>query len=1028
MWVVLISATLAAVADDAATTPPTGERQRRYPPKTARQLFTDADIATARANIARFPAAREVADKIIAAADNWLEWSDADLAGMVTPGAVPRAFDVSAGGGCPHCGQEIYKFGTYPWIIDPKKPFKLTCPVDGTIYPSNDYETYYKSGFKVKQGWDTAFVDDGWGWKSPSGEKFWFVAHYNQRLWKDYLAPGVRSLGRAYLLTGDKRYAHKAAVLLHRFAQVYPGMDYNKQSRYGQMQTALGNTYKGKSLNRVWETSVAKSIAESYDIIWDTLDSDSELQRFTGKSSPQIRSFIEANLLEDEIDAYFTGQMRGNFGMHQSALVYLMLSRQTGENEKWRDDLMNRSGDVAGMTGLNFALYNSIYRDGVPFETAPGYNFGWVSNLTQMANPLQKTGLDLFKLPRMASFYEAPLDLINIGQFTPDLGDSGSVYGGLVGQSADVYQTAYRNYGDARYARFLASFGATGDAGFRSFDALFSPPIVAEATALPPQKPRLLDGYGMGILSNPADTVSASLFYGFGGGHGHADRLQLQIFGANQSLLPDLGYPDAANAYEAGRYTWSRNTIAHNTVTVDAAQQSTNLPGTVHLFASSPFARVIDVDANRTYAQCDVYRRRLVMVDAGENQSYYLDTFDVSGGAQHDYSLHGPPGQFEMLNGALSVPQKGTLAGVDVATGDIYDDAALRPRSKGTVYSSYRGSGFQHLFNVQRLQGAPNTQPSTHWIAQWKSEKDSQARLRVRILPQPGQEIIVADARVSPLKPTEVKFLIARRQTPGQSLSSRFVSVLEPFASTPFITDARQIPLDGGDGLAVEVQRTDGFTDVITHNPSGSTLQLRRYGLSTDARTAVITLNAAGRVTRVFFAGGSYLDAGGKHHIAASLPSGVVTAIEPAQRLIHIQLQDPQANFETSDLVGRIVHFENEAKRNAHPIVAAKREGDELMLTTGDDLLVGRAHLTGVGGEQLQTDTALVVAPTYLGAFVTDPAQKIFFRLRSAKDGVLQLNQPLPKAQPFQVGQNVWLTDVGPGDRLDAPQIYSWAQ
>lgn len=1024
--VLLLAALTSPVRADAPDDPaPLGARTPRYPLKMARGLFTDAEISTAHANIAHYPAARKVADGIIKKASIWLDWSDEALSLLVTPANVPRAFDVSAGGGCPHCGKEIYKFGTYPWKVDLKKPFKLTCPVDGTVYPSNDYEAFYKSGFHDKRSWDTAYVDDGWGWTSSQGEKFWWVAHYNHQVWKQSLGPGVQNLGRAYLLTGDKRYAHKAAVLLHRMAQVYPRMEHEKQSRYGTMEAARGQRYSGKVLNHIWETKLVKQMAESYDAIWETLDSNRELQRMSGKSGPQLRSYIEANLLEDAIDAYFSGRVRGNFGMHQSALVHLMLARQFGERDKWLDDLMNRTGNPLGVTGLNFALYNLVSRDGVPYETAPGYNFGWVGNLSEMAGLLQKSNLDLFQLPRMARLYGAPLDLVNIGRFTPDLGDSGNIYGGLVGQSADVYQTAYRIYGDERYARFLARFKATGDSGFGSFNSLFLPPVTAATDTLPPQRARLLDGYGMGILNNREDSVSASLYYGYNGGHGHADRLHFQLFAAKQSLLPDLGYPDAANVYEAGRFTWSRNTIAHNTVTVDAAQQSKNVPGTVHLFADSPFARVLDVDANGTYPQCSLYRRNLMMVDAGENRSYYLDIFDIAGGAQHDYSLHGPPGTFETLGGGKwGAPALGTLAGENVALGDIYDDPKLRQKGKTTDFSGYKGSGFQHLFNVQRLQSGSD------WMAQWTHEKNPQAQLRVRVLAQPGQEIILADARVSPLKPVEVKYLIARRQAAdgAKNLSSRFVSVIEPFEKEAFLASAQIWPLDGGDGLAVAVRRSDGQTDVVVRDASGSAKTLRRYGLATDAQSAVVTLNGAGRATRVFFAGGTYLEADGRRHTTPRWPSGAVTAIDPATLSIRIRLKDPQATFDAASLRGRIVHFENEMRRTAHPIVAAQRQGDELRLTTRDDLLVGRVRLTGVEARQLKTNTPLILAPTYRGALVTDAQHRASFRLRAVEEGALQLAQPLPANHPFKIGQDVWLANVGSGDRLDVPPIYSWSQ
>src|SRR6185437_8410007 len=219
---------------------------------------------------------------------------------------VPRAFAVSAIG-CPVCGAKMRaEHGDYGWIMDPSKPFKLTCPVDGTVFPSNDYESYYRSGFKTKNNGDGKYVDDGWGWTDPkTGEKFWFVAYYNHWMWQKYLVPGLSDLANAYLLTGDKKYAHKAAVMIHRIAEVYPGMDYAKQSRYGQMLAAQGRDYPGKVVNAIWETSLTQHVCDAYDAVFDTIDSDAELQRETGKTGPQIRSFIEANFLEDAIDAVF---------------------------------------------------------------------------------------------------------------------------------------------------------------------------------------------------------------------------------------------------------------------------------------------------------------------------------------------------------------------------------------------------------------------------------------------------------------------------------------------------------------------------------------------------------------------------------------------------------------------------------------------------------------------------------------------------------------------------------------------------
>ena len=97
-----------------------------------------------------------------------------------------------------------------------------------------------------------------------------------------------------------------------------------------------------------------------------------------------------------------------------------------------------------------------------------------------------------------------------------------------------------------------------------------------------------------------------------------------------------------------------------------------------------------------------------------------------------------------MLGGQWSEPAKGTLAGENVELGQIYDDPNLAASGATTGYGTYAGSGFQHLYNVRTLRGEP-------WIAQFTHEKGPGAMMRIRILDQPGQQLFLCDAHVSPV-------------------------------------------------------------------------------------------------------------------------------------------------------------------------------------------------------------------------------------------------------------------------------------
>ena len=65
-------------------------RTPQFPLKDQRTLFTDAEIALLRANVARYPAAKKVAETILADAAYWVEWTDEALRDIIPTAEVPR--------------------------------------------------------------------------------------------------------------------------------------------------------------------------------------------------------------------------------------------------------------------------------------------------------------------------------------------------------------------------------------------------------------------------------------------------------------------------------------------------------------------------------------------------------------------------------------------------------------------------------------------------------------------------------------------------------------------------------------------------------------------------------------------------------------------------------------------------------------------------------------------------------------------------------------------------------------------------
>ena len=986
--------------------PPPVVRERHYGLKTARTLHTEEELAQARANIEGFRSAKSLLDGIVAQAERWVAMSDDGLLDMIPPATVPRAFNVSIEG-CPVHGKKIYEHGTYPWTIRPDKPYLIECPVGHETYPGNDFHAYLRSGHSDATALQGDYVDDGWGWVDPKGERRWFVGYACHWHWTKYVIPAVRALSRAYLLTGNPTFGHKGALMLAAIAADYPNFDYASQSRYGFLTQGR---YHGKILNHIWETGTFQTLAEAYDNLWDHFDGDTDVQARLGKTGEEIRSMIEAQLLEEGIECTFSGKIQGNFGMHQLTLATAAVVRQHGPVEEWCRGILTCTDRGASHTGLNYALYNLVHRDGMPNETAPGYCFIWPSRIVAMAPVLRKAGIDLFQLPKMKSLVMAPLDLVCVGAFTPDVGDSGSVWGGIVGRSADVYQPAYHAYPDPRIFDWLREAGAVGEAGFRTYDSLFAPTIPRAESALPTPATRLMDGYGMALLCNERNTLGLSMYYGYRGGHSHFDTLGFDLYANGRKMMPDLGYPDFMNGFVSGIFTWSKNTISHNCVMIDRQRQTGNGPGRATVFAATGGVHAVEVSAPSAYPGCEDYRRGLVLVETGADTGYVVDVFRVAGGKEHHYSVHGPPGHAEVIGGTWTEPVPGTLAGKDVPVGLPYDDPVLGQPDYRGAFGGYRGSGFSHFVNVQHHEGG-------EWVAEYSHMRDERAKLHIRVLPAEGQEVMIADAQVSPVKHKElVKYVLARQGGPP-GLSSLFVGVFEPFRDAPLIESVSHERLL--DGILIEVRRGAELDRVLYRTAPESVLTAGAD--NTDGDIAVIT-RRDGKVVRAVLIGGRRLDANGvvvKHEPV----TGTVAAVFPAERQAELAFGGP---VQPGILLGKHLAFVHGERLVRHRVTGAEKQGGRIRVTLADDILIGRAKVASAKGDTISTPVAFTFPAVYPGCRAADESFGHFVEVVSV-GSTIRLAQPFPEGVLADADEDgvtdIWLCSFGPGASVSLPSV-----
>ncbi|MEN6301792.1 MAG: hypothetical protein ABFD96_03665, partial [Armatimonadia bacterium] len=641
--------------------------------KSARTFYTDARIAAAQAKIAKYDWARGSVAGAEAAAKRWVEMSDQALWDFIPPPEQLRALNVSFGVDCPVHGAEIFRLGGhYPWIVSSDRPFKVKCPVGHEEYPSNDFQPWNMQSLTEEPQRGPGYKDTGAGWMDDKGRRYFFVGYYVfWHRWQKEVLPAVSQLAQAYLLTGKSIYAHKCGVMLAKLAGDWARYDYPTQAYHNGSWPARIN---GRILDYIWSNGTVIDLSKAYDAVYPGLD-EPELATFLKtRQIEAIKPHVEQKMLRVMADDIMRGFICGNMGMHQQALATLATVWDNTDpaagatKQQMRDWIMTGKGDS------EYLLWNGFYRDGHGGESSPGYSSGWVSNYYQVARLLPGLGLDIWSNPKLKKMADIGIDLTVAGITAPSIGDSGSILGsGKVALAPSIQGPAFEQYHDPRFAQALKAMKARSESLWESeFDPEEVDAAVAKSGPDIEYKTRNLGGYGLAILEagQGKQRRGVSMYYGHaGGGHGHRDRLTLEMLDSRfeHPVLNDMGYP--AHWLEKNTY-WTSNTISHYGVVVNQGWQQTMYPGYLNTLASAPGVQLMDASAEKVAypSAASEYRRSVALIDISPESSYLLDIFRVKGGWEHDYSFHGPAfPEFTVSGGQPGPAQpKGTLAGEDV--------------------------------------------------------------------------------------------------------------------------------------------------------------------------------------------------------------------------------------------------------------------------------------------------------------------------------------------------------------------------
>ncbi|MBQ3225279.1 MAG: S-layer homology domain-containing protein, partial [Oscillospiraceae bacterium] len=928
-----------------------------------------------------------------------------------------------------HKSEAVRKYGylgneLYPEVgTDPECPVKLN--------PGED-----------PLGWG---ADDGLGYVTGKvldngiPERYNFIAYYlHWGLFRSasggfsvgqvYIA--IRETALAYVYTGDKKYGRVAAVLLDRLADFYPGYDL---SIYGEnIQNSDGGTMKGKTIGRIWETGALGTYIQSYDAVFDMYDDPEVLAYIRSKAETikmrhakntpsQIRTNIEDGLIREGLEAIRRNQVSGNFGYPQVPNAYgAVVLDSMPETKYWLDYLMapgfTNKGDYSPGGGILDQLVNQVDHDGEGNE-ASDYNTDWMVTLLGIQDALDDYDPDAFanaslynnpKFVRM--FY--PYAPMVMASYTPEIGDSQSTAERSFWLETENAIKGYRKLRDERTKKTLAQYiymrnGNTTD-GLNEGIFVKNPEGIQEeikkiieekGTLNPPAE--MLTGFGFAALRDGvefSDVTSPTqfdnrhgfwMYFGYNGGHGHRDSLNLGMDAFGLNFMPELGYPEETQK-QPNRLQWVSNTLAHNTVTVDGDWQKTSdVRGKSLHFDDSEMVQLMDVDAKSVYPQTDIYRRSVVMVKIDDNSFYGVDFFRVKGGDDHLYSLHALSNEICDTEGLDLVSQtdengnyKGTYAGIDAKyiknekTGKVraYTENAVLAENEVVLeaefgadpnspdaweYDTIFPRGYTWLENVDRDNSQSEQFEVDFKIKDFKKALGGKAgdlHLRATML-SVGEGTTVSTADGYPPQKAEnkaipsLRYLLVNRT--GENLDTMFTTVLEPYRDTRTLGGAQELALSIKEGTetardthrAVKVTHKDGTVDYVFYATSNEvTYTVEDNGQTIDFRGFVGVYRVKNGVNIYkYVCDGDII--GENTEKTVSIKGRVSGFTEDLAFENEIRMKPSAAVDEEilSELANRYVFIENNGQRNgSYKIESAKldTETGELVLDIGTATLI----------------------------------------------------------------------------------------
>ena len=798
--------------------------------------------------------------------------------------------------------------------------------------------------------------------------------------------------------------------------------EYSNVVEKGNFVTGGGGGYDGKIRGRISDTGFIGDYLNAADALYPLLMKDEtlvrELSQHPTATNPKTNADLiwehwADNIIRETFDNCKTGDIYGNYGMQQDALataaLVLACEPESSEMIEWifkpgeyytekvekpfgiQQESWCSGGD------LNSTLTGLVDRDGMGDESSPSYNAGWVLRLVDCAEALnlyadnpefseeQKLRYDIYKNPKFAKMFTSIIPMTLTDSHVAEVGDFSAPAALQYALEMSTLKAGFMYLKDSNLGNELAEElyrrngytveGLVYDI-FTENPESIQDDILARIDDNLYLDSGMLTGYGFAVLRDggkfgkpgtPTYTNNMRDFWMIFDtnerSHAHHDTLSIGIDAYGLNMAPDFGYPEKSG-YDLNRYQWCRPTISHNTVTVNEKQQlvATRDTGTPKHFDDSDAVKLMDVDASDIYDETSIYRRTVVMIEAGPDVSYGVDFFRIKGGNDHLYSFHSQSDEiyetagldnivYQTDDGTADGNYIGSYAGADVKYGA---DPSMSYQVTALTYPA----GYTWMKNVRRDTSGVENFSVDFKVTDYRNAISDNRNLHMRLtMLNDGYELseVALTSGMVPVSRNETQFgvlpetfeyVLARRS--GKNLDTLYTTVYEPYKGERYISEMSSVAIStngkesGNDAAkAVKVVRRDSDgklrTDYIVYTTNNKlTYTITDGSFSFDFRgfVGVYSLNENGVNIYSYVHDGDII---ADKTYEKKAYTGKVSGFEEDMTMEnYIDLESENLPDDISELDGEYVFISNDMVENAvYKVERAEKIDGGVRLHTG---------------------------------------------------------------------------------------------